>query len=291
MICRLNVKVINQRAAKKRAAEEEAARKKAAEEAARKRAAEEAARRRAAEEAARKKAAEDAARKKPAKKEEKSGSLGTFLLIGALLLIGYHNIHIWKPATDTEPETCRICGKTVCEAKGHTWEDANCTDPKTCSVCGETEGAALGHLWVDATYFSPRRCMRCELTEGDVKGWVGYVSGSTTEGTVSVGGNDTHPLMFDTPGVTWRKMTVVIKIDNITGDPYGSHSIYAYNSAQGWFPVQDFTFTSDNVGQDMRFELLYPDGLQIDGLAHVCNKLDTAWHYTYWIHAEEAQQL
>lgn len=47
---------------------------------------------------------------------------------------------------------CSGCGDThpvAISASGHTWKPATCTDPETCRVCGETKDAALGgeHQW------------------------------------------------------------------------------------------------------------------------------------------------
>ncbi len=75
--------------------------------------------------------------------------------------------HKWEKATCTEPKTCSVCRETEGKPKGHKWEEATCTEPKTCSVCGETKGEALGHEWEGPTLTEPKTCVRCGETEGD----------------------------------------------------------------------------------------------------------------------------
>ena len=47
--------------------------------------------------------------------------------------IGTHTEHVWNEATCTDPKSCKICGTTEGNAKGHGAADAN----GKCSVCGE----------------------------------------------------------------------------------------------------------------------------------------------------------
>lgn len=89
--------------------------------------------------------------------------------------------HIWQPATETEPETCALCGKTRGKALGthvHEWKEADCYEAKTCETCGEKEGTALGHdyQWVVIQEAAPGvdgyksyKCSRCgkiDFTDG-----------------------------------------------------------------------------------------------------------------------------
>ncbi len=118
--------------------------------------------------------------------------LGSIAALVALFVIGFFTIHIWEPATCTEAEICRICGKTrtealghdwgewtvvtaptcteagleqrICRADeshvetreipatGHTWKDATCTEPSVCTVCGEESEGPIGHKWGEPTY-------------------------------------------------------------------------------------------------------------------------------------------
>ena len=77
---------------------------------------------------------------------------------------------LWANATCTRPRTCKSCGKTEGEPRGHEWEEATCTVPKICLRCGKTEGESLGHQpgswttevdYVDATSKEIRECERC----------------------------------------------------------------------------------------------------------------------------------
>ncbi len=118
--------------------------------------------------------------------------LGIAAAILALLAAAYFLIHIWEPATCTEAEVCKICGKTrtealghdwgewtvvteptcteagleqrICRADeshietreipatGHTWKDATCTEPSVCTVCGAESEGPIGHKWGEPTY-------------------------------------------------------------------------------------------------------------------------------------------
>ncbi len=70
----------------------------------------------------------------------------------ALLLIAFFSIHSWKPATCTEPETCRICGRTRGEALGHRYTEATCLEAAVCTVCGDVSTGAVGHDWGEPVY-------------------------------------------------------------------------------------------------------------------------------------------
>ncbi len=109
-----------------------------------------------------------------------------------LVILGFFTIHSWRAATCTEPEICKICGKTrgdplghmwedwttvkeascteeglrrrICAndpahietepipASGHTWKDATCTEPSTCTICGKESDGPIGHDWSDPVY-------------------------------------------------------------------------------------------------------------------------------------------
>ena len=95
--------------------------------------------------------------------------------------------HRWAPATCTEPKTCKRCGATKGEPKGHQFEDWNVQVEPTCrgdgartricSRCGKQEVEildALGHDYTpwsvlreaDCTHSGTqmRTCMRCGIT-------------------------------------------------------------------------------------------------------------------------------
>ena len=84
----------------------------------------------------------------------------------ALMVIGFFTVHIWEPATCTEPETCRICGKERGTPADHQWIPATCTEPSICRICGATTGWELGHKWAKATCTEPETCKRCGATQG-----------------------------------------------------------------------------------------------------------------------------
>ena len=214
----------------------------------------------------------------------------------AALAVCFFTVHAWEPATCTEPETCKICGRTRGEAIGHDWMEATCTEPPTCTVCGEhqgvarghsfspatctkaavcsrcgeTEGSPLGHNWREATATTPMTCTRCGETQGNPLVNVGYVSGDYSEKSVDVAENETYPYMFSTTGRTWRHLTVTVVITETTGSIYGKHAIYVYTPGKGWWSAETFQFEAGDVGRTLTFELDFPEGAQIDGVAEVC---------------------
>ncbi len=105
-----------------------------------------------------------------------------------ILFICYSTIHIWSPATCTEPETCTICGKTRSPAAGHKWIPATCSDPETCSVCGTTRGAKLNHDWAPASCTQPQICRNCGKTQGKALGHKWKAATCTQPETCSVCG-------------------------------------------------------------------------------------------------------
>lgn len=199
----------------------------------------------------------------PPKKSGATGWIIGVLIVIGLAVFGYFNIHSWKPATCTDPETCSICGKTRGEALGHTWMNATCTEPKTCTVCGETEGEANGHRWIDATctsskycsvcnlhegsplghdwipatYDTPETCSRCGTTRGDVKGYIDLSNISQTWGDYQV--------EIDGWNVSFRKLSSAIRNCNrlqigygYLMDPdssyYGNWKVYVWTTDNTW---------------------------------------------------------
>ena len=88
----------------------------------------------------------------PPVKKTPRGLIGGIAALLALLLIAFFTIHSWKPATCTEPETCRICGKTRGEALGHRYTEATCLEAAVCTVCGDVSTGATGHDWGEPEY-------------------------------------------------------------------------------------------------------------------------------------------
>ena len=61
-----------------------------------------------------------------APKRRSSWWLWTLIVLVLLLCAGlglYLGVHLWQPATCTEPETCRICGRTRGAPLGHNWNE------------------------------------------------------------------------------------------------------------------------------------------------------------------------
>ncbi len=131
--------------------------------------------------------------------------IGTVALV-LVLLVCFFAIHSWRPATCTEPEICRICGKTHGEALGHSWLPATCETPETCSVCGETRGVALGHKWLPATCETPETCSICGLTRGIALGHDWEPATFTHAGECKRCGESQEPIAYE--GVPYTALRV-----------------------------------------------------------------------------------
>lgn len=80
-----------------------------------------------------------------------------------LLVLAFFGIHFWNPATCTQPENCRLCGKTRGDVVPHSWQDATCTAPRRCALCRTSQGEELGHRWAASTH-NDKICRRCNIT-------------------------------------------------------------------------------------------------------------------------------
>ncbi len=208
------------------------------------------------------------------------------ILFLLLAVLGFFTIHIWEPASCTQPETCKICGKTrgavlshgwapascdtpetcsVCgltrgEALGHEWVPASCETPEICRVCGLTRGEALGHNWIPATYDSPQTCSRCGATSGEVKGYVGTLKGSFGEPIYAYGNTQFNPFILDERMVNCMRLTVSLYIDDISGDPYGEWYVLSRDLSENWEIIGQFYLSPDNVGTTMEYTVML-DGM------------------------------
>lgn len=220
------------------------------------------------------------------------------IAVVALLVAAFFTVHIWKDADCENPETCAICGKTRGKALGHDWEaascteaktcsrcgaevgdalghdwlDATCTDPKTCSRCGETEGEALGHDWQDATYDAPKTCSRCGETSGHVLGWVGKVGVTVEDSDTTIGSGTGHAMVFEEPLVGVRKLTVKFTLVSYTGDPFGQYAVYAHSAERGWYAVEYFQVTSNDVNKQLVVPVTFSDTPTIDKILILSQK-------------------
>lgn len=72
---------------------------------------------------------------------------------------------------------CYYCGKTYTETtektNSHSWESATCTSPKTCKNCGETEGEAKGHNYAA---YNGYKCTYCKQVDPNVQEVLGKCS-------------------------------------------------------------------------------------------------------------------
>ena len=78
-----------------------------------------------------------------AQKTHKSKVWIPLVSLFAFAVLALFTIHVWEPATCTEPAICKICHKTKGAATGHDWIEASLHQPKTCRQCGTQEGCSL----------------------------------------------------------------------------------------------------------------------------------------------------
>lgn len=165
-------------------------------------------------------------------------ALAVLAVCAAVFLFSYH---IWSPATCTEPAVCRICGRQGAPALGHTAFPATCTEPAVCARCGQELSPALGHDWQPATYDAPETCSRCGREQGEPRGWVGKLSGRLGEETVSLAENDSsRPYLLDESVLRCLRISLCIRVDSYSGDPFGTWGLYARDLNGSWQRLDSF---------------------------------------------------
>ena len=193
--------------------------------------------------------------------------------------------HDFEEATCTEPRTCRNCGQTEGEPLGHDYKDADCTHPQICRRCGAENGTALGHDWIEATYDDPETCARCGETQGEVKGLIHPVTGKFSEDSISIGNASIHYFILNTPLEKCRYLTYSFEISDVTGNPYGSFSVYVRKD--GKFSKYDsFSLSSDNT-KTTRTTYFDP-AISFDAFVIVADA-NRDWSYTCTLLLSEAQ--
>lgn len=84
------------------------------------------------------------------------------------------HIHVFSPATCTDPERC-ACGQTQGEPTGHRWIEANCLAPVLCLNCNMTKGEPTAHIYRDGS------CSFCGKGEYEIdlgpQVWIGIHGG------------------------------------------------------------------------------------------------------------------
>ena len=156
------------------------------------------------------------------------------------IIVGFFTIHVWKPATCTEPEVCSICGKVRSPATGHKWTNATCTEPQRCSVCGETGNSALGHNWKESTYETPKTCSRCGLQEGLVKGYYGSADGYYSDEWASMPTFTNwliHPYILYQEIDNCRNFDFTLSFSYTSGTPFGDWEFFVRNEKGRWISV------------------------------------------------------
>ena len=84
--------------------------------------------------------------------------------VGGALVLGlmFWKLHIWSPATCTQPEACVLCGINRGIPAPHTWSAPTCNAPSRCLICQQEQGEALGH-WLLASTDGTETCRRCGI--------------------------------------------------------------------------------------------------------------------------------
>ena len=235
----------------------------------------------------------------PPPQKKKKSLWWLWLLLCLAVLAGaaaacYQMVHIWAPASCTEPETCRICGKTMGEALGHEIREADCTEaehctrcgqefspalghepipasclqPSLCQRCGQVLSPELGHDWMKANYDRPETCSRCGETQGRPKGWVGDLTGQVGDETLNLFGDGvSHPYLLDRPLHGAYHLTVGLKISAWEGKPFGVWGLYARDLTGKWELLSSFSVPGDGDGEFQCFPLQLDCAHSFDALS------------------------
>ncbi len=224
---------------------------------------------------------------------EKRSGLNVAVLLAAIiaaLIVCYLTVHIWTPATCTEPETCSICGKERSPAAGHKWVSATCTKPETCSVCGSTGSAVLGHNWIPATYETPKTCSRCGQQTGQVKGYIGDLSGTWGKKKANIRGSQrTRVFELTTSVKNCRKVTMVITVTGYSGNPFGTWYLYARNLKGKWKHIGDFKLSKKTIYDTHSINFVFDTPVSFDALT-ILQRDTHKYNLTYELSFTDAQQ-
>lgn len=107
-------------------------------------------------------------RKQKQKKKSKVGwviALVLLLVVGAVAFFMLGDPHLvcdWTEANCTDPQTCRVCGKTKGQPLGHVWGEAACGQFIPCVNCGLASDVMQDHAWSEPTCQTPATCTRCD---------------------------------------------------------------------------------------------------------------------------------
>ena len=197
-------------------------------------------------------------------------------VLGFTAYVCYRHVHLWAPASCTEPETCVICGKTMGHALGHEPIPATCLEPETCSRCGAVLDPPLGHDWAAANYDRPETCQRCGETRGNPKGWIGNLSGHVGEEDLKglFGFGESHPYLLDEPVHKAFRITLMLKISFYDGNPFGEWGLYARDLTGKWELLKRFTVPGPGNGEFQCFPLELDGASSFDALSFLPMTID-----------------
>ncbi len=257
----------------------------------------------------------------PPQPAKKKSPWWLWLILGLAVLavaavVCYFTVHIWNPATCTEPETCKICGDTrgmplghstraatctepeicnrcgltVSPALGHDADPATCDEPSVCDRCGLTLSPALGHDWLPATYDEPETCSRCGETRGELKGFIGDLEGvMSDENLFLYGYNQSHAYVLDTPVHNCLRLTLGLKLTAVSGNPYGKWAIYGRDLSGNWKQLDTFYVYDSALNNWVTFDFEW-DGSRSFSALSILPVVDTDYSISYSFYYENAQE-
>ena len=217
-------------------------------------------------------------------------------VLGFSAVVCYYNVHLWAPAGCTEPETCRICGKTMGHPLGHQVREASCTEPAVCTRCGEETGPALGHDpipatclkpsvcsrcgetleeplghdWQPATYEQAEICLRCGELRGEPRGWLGEITGTVGEETLQLYSNcESHPYLLDAPVRNACRLTLHLKLSAAEGSPYGKWGLYGRDFSGNWELLGSFVVSEPDFDTFQDFPMEFEPPRSFDALSFI----------------------
>jgi DNA-directed RNA polymerase subunit RPC12/RpoP len=230
--------------------------------------------------------------------------------------ICYFTVHQWIPATCTSPETCRFCGQTqglplghsaapadcstpsICTrcgeelapALGHEPSAATCTEPSVCTRCGQILEPALGHDWQEASYDRAETCSRCGKTRGKPLGWIGALRGDMGEEVLTLYGHgESCPYVLTEPVDRVFCLTVNLRIEDYSGDPFGTWGLYGQGPDGEWQLLGTFELTEAAYGTKLSFPIRLEGEYSLRALSMVA-MTDADYTVDYAFSLTEAQQ-
>ena len=187
------------------------------------------------------------------------------LVVVIIAVVSFFTIHIWTPATCTEPAKCKICGKTTGSPLGHKWPEPSHSKLLHCSVCGAANGVITLLPNSDVSSLFSDDEVQFTLKNGKKVGCSVIRLNHTIENCTSV--------------------TVKLEISKWNyGNIHGEWGFYIRDLGGKWSQAGTFVLSGNSASATFTFE----DPVSFDAWACPCHSLGSSWSFSFNVWLEKA---